>query len=64
MKKYLSIYPSIYQTSLFVDIQIEDEDFCRFSDFLKLQIRYVDSVDNTVQENSSVFSPIRMRWLP
>jgi len=36
MKKYLSIYPSIYQKSLFVDIQIEDEDFCRFSDFLKL----------------------------
>ena len=27
-------------------------------------IRYEDSVDNTVQENSSVFALIRMRWLP
>jgi len=26
--------------------------------------RYEDSVDNSVQENSSVFSLIRMRWLP
>jgi len=23
-----------------------------------------DSVDNTVEENSSVFSPVQMRWLP
>ena len=26
-------------------------------------LRYGDSVDNTVGENSSVFSLIRMRWL-
>ena len=25
--------------------------------------RYGDGVDNTVEENSSVFSPVRMRWL-
>ena len=25
---------------------------------------YGDSVDNTVEENSSVFSPIQMHWLP
>ena len=25
--------------------------------------RYIDSVDNTVEENSRVFSLIRMRWL-
>jgi len=27
-------------------------------------LRYRDSVDNTVEENSSVFSLVRMRWLP
>ena len=27
-------------------------------------IRYADSADNIVEENSSVFSLIRMRWLP
>jgi len=27
-------------------------------------IRYGDSIDNTVEENSSIFSLIRMRWLP
>jgi len=25
---------------------------------------YGDSADNTVEENSSIFSLIRMRWLP
>jgi len=27
-------------------------------------LRHGDSVDNTVEENSGVFSLIRMRWLP
>ena len=31
---------------------------------LSWAIRYGDSVDNTVEENSSIFSLIRMRWLP
>jgi len=28
------------------------------------QSRYEDGVDNTAEENSSIFSVIRMRWLP
>ena len=27
-------------------------------------IRYGDSVDDTVEENSSIFSLLRMHWLP
>ena len=27
-------------------------------------LRYGDSADNTVDENSSVFSLIQMRWMP
>ena len=32
--------------------------------FLDLKLRHGDSVDNTVEENSGVFSLIRMHWLP
>jgi len=32
--------------------------------FFKIGRRYVEDVDNTVEENSGVFFPIRMRWLP
>jgi len=32
--------------------------------FILLAVRYGDSVDNTVEENSSIFSLIRMHWLP
>ena len=31
---------------------------------LHTYLRYRDSVDDTVEENSSIFSLIRMRWLP
>jgi len=32
--------------------------------YTNIYIRYGDSVDNTIEENSSIFSLIQMRWLP
>jgi len=39
------------------------------SNFTKFSVhvacgRYSDSVDNTVEENSSIFSLIQMHWMP
>ena len=34
------------------------------TDVMPMLVLYRDSVDNTVEENSSVFSLIQMCWLP
>jgi len=44
------------------------DQFFEYASYLeansKNRTRYGDSVNNTVEENSSVFSLIQIRWLP
>jgi len=41
-----------------------DQTLCVFNDVIEAPLKYGESADNTVEQNSNVFSLIQMRWLP